>query len=189
MEPLCSSWSHFGGICRQKLTSSLVNRHLKYPHEGPCVDDLVHWVQIEMPNLRSSFLKPHTSTSTLDPDATPVGYAASRAVAGKLGRVQRLFFIIFTRIVSMDRLRVTFWSNFRFLIFPSLKLASVPATAVRQQFQSLGFLVRGESVYRPPHSTPCTLEPSPYSPNPTPFTLHHSPYSLNPSPSTLHPTH
>jgi hypothetical protein len=37
LEPSCRFWSHFVSIYCQKLTSSLVNRLLKYPHEGPCV--------------------------------------------------------------------------------------------------------------------------------------------------------
>ena len=37
LEPLTRSWSHFVGIYCQKLTSSLVDRLLRYPHEGPCV--------------------------------------------------------------------------------------------------------------------------------------------------------
>ena len=37
LEPSYLSWSHFVGIYCQKLTSSLLNRLLKYPHEGPCV--------------------------------------------------------------------------------------------------------------------------------------------------------
>ena len=37
LEPSCRSWSHFVGMHCQKLTSSFVNRLLKYPHDGPCV--------------------------------------------------------------------------------------------------------------------------------------------------------
>jgi hypothetical protein len=40
LEPSCNSWSHFVGIYCQKLTSSLVNRLLRYPHERPCVGTL-----------------------------------------------------------------------------------------------------------------------------------------------------
>ena len=37
LEPLVRFWSHFVGIYRQKLTRSLENRHLRYPHQEPCV--------------------------------------------------------------------------------------------------------------------------------------------------------
>ena len=37
LEPSCCSWCHFVGIHCQKLKCSLVNRLLRYPHEGPCV--------------------------------------------------------------------------------------------------------------------------------------------------------
>ena len=37
LEPLGRSWSHFVGICCQRVTRSLENRLLKYPHEGPGV--------------------------------------------------------------------------------------------------------------------------------------------------------
>ena len=53
LEPLVRSWSHFVGIYRQKLTRSLENGLLRYPHQEP-------WVDLAPPATRSKHISVHT---------------------------------------------------------------------------------------------------------------------------------
>ena len=73
------------------------------------------------------------------------------------------------------------------------------ASRVRnQRIESRGRVCRAARAHLShpgPHSTPCTLHPTPYTLNsthnilhPTPYTLHPTPYTLNPPLYTLRPT-